>query len=61
MFLFCAVASAQNKGYVSASLESTNHFYVNDKGNDFFKENLPQLDEGDFFASNDYIKVDYYD
>ena len=60
MFLFCTAASAQNKGYVSASLESTNHVYVNDKGNDFFKENLPQLDEGDFYASNDYIKVDYY-
>ena len=60
MFLSCAVASAQNKGYVSASLESTNHFYVDDKGNYFYKESLPQLGEGDFYASNDYIKVDYY-
>ena len=60
MFLSCAVASAQDKGYVSASLESTNHFYVDDKGNYFYKESLPQLGEGDFYASNDYIKVDYY-
>ena len=60
ILLSCAVLSAQDKGYVSASLESTNHFYVNDKGNDFFKEDLSQLKNDNFFASNDYLKVDYY-
>lgn len=60
LFLTCAVISAQEKGYVSASLESTNHFYVDDKGNDFLTDGLPQLKNDGFFASNDYLKVDYY-
>jgi hypothetical protein len=53
---------AQEKGYVSASLESTNHFYVNDPVNDNFSitEDLPQIKEGGFYASNNYLKVDYY-
>lgn len=60
MLFSCAAISAQEKGRVSASLESTNHFYVDDKGNDFLKENLPQLKDGNSFGSNDYLKVDYY-
>ena len=55
-----AVVSAQEKGHVSASLESTSHFYVDDKGNDFYTDRLPQLNEKDFYASNNYLKVDYY-
>ena len=53
---------AQEKGYVSASIESTNHFYVNDPANDNFLiyEDLPQIKEGGFYASNNYLKVDYY-
>ena len=47
-----AVVSAQEKGHVSASLESTSHFYVDDKGNDFYTDRLPQLNEKDFYASN---------
>lgn len=57
----CVYLVAQEKGYVSASLESTNHFYVNDEANDFNIEyDLPQLKEDGFYASNNYLKVDYY-
>ena len=58
----CVMTLAQEKGYVSASLESTNHFYVNDPVNDNFSitEDLPQIKEGGFYASNNYLKVDYY-
>ena len=59
MLFSCAAIFAQEKGRVAASLESTNHFYVDDKGNDFLKENLPQLKDGNSFGSNDYLKVDY--
>ena len=58
------LASAQEKdwGRVSASLESLNHFYVDDAANNF----LPTTDyklrylNGSRYASNDYLKVDYY-
>ena len=50
----CVITLAQEKGYVSASLESTNHFYVEDKANDFIASK-----EG-IYASNNYLKVDYY-
>lgn len=65
--VFCSVpVMAQNKdwGRVSASLESTNHFYVDDAANNF----LPitggnpeyQYLDGSRYATNNYIKVDYY-
>ena len=62
VLLSCVMTLAQEKGYVSASLESTNHFYVNDPANDNFliSEDLPQIKEGGFYASNNYLKVDYY-
>ena len=50
-------------GRVSASLESTNHVYVDDKGNDFYpiagtEPNLKYLKNR--YATNNYLKVDYY-
>ena len=63
--IFCSVpALAQNKdwGRVSASLESLNHFYVDDAANNF----LPTEDykfeylNGRRYATNNYLKVDYY-
>ena len=47
-------------GYVTGSLESTNHLYVEDVANNFFPSLQPQLKDGGVFASNDYLKVDYY-
>ena len=54
--------SAQEKdwGRVSASLESTNHIYVEDQANGFSPSGLLQFSEDDIFASNDYLKIDYY-
>ena len=51
-------------GRVSASLESLNHFYVDDAGNNFYPtagidQNLKYL-EGSIYASNNFLKVDYY-
>ena len=51
---------AQEKGYVSASLESTNHLYSEDKVNGFTPSDQPQLGEDGIYASNNYLKVDYY-
>ena len=47
-------------GYVTGSLESTNHFYMEDAANNFFPSMQPQLKDGNTFASNDYLKLDYY-
>ena len=54
--------SAQDKdwGRVSASLESNNHFYVEDQANGFLPSDLIQLPEDGIFAENNYLKVDYY-
>lgn len=60
-FVFCA--SAQDKkdwGYVTGSLESGNNVYVEDVANGFYPSDRPQLKDGGLFASNDYLKVDYY-
>ena len=46
-------------GHLTGSLESTNHFYVEDAANSFFPSMQPQL-KGGKFASNDYLKLDYY-
>lgn len=67
MLLFCAlaVASAEGKekkdwGYLTGSLESNNHIYVKDQVTGFYPENQIQLVDGGIFATNDYLKLDYY-
>ena len=45
--------SAQEKGYLTGSFESNDHFYVDDEANKF-------VPTGDKFGSNNYLKVDYY-
>ncbi len=45
--------SAQGRGYLTGSFETTNHFYVKDEGNKF-------TPYGDTFGSNNYLKMDYY-
>ena len=49
-------------GRVSASLESLNHVYVDDAVNNFIPSANSDLSylQGSRFASNDYLKVDYY-
>ena len=64
LLLFPMLTSAQESkwGRVSASLESLNHIYVDDAANNF----LPTEDyrfrylDGSRYASNNYLKVDYY-
>lgn len=46
-------------GYITASLESNDAFYVKDAANFFDPADYPYLG-GDNYASNNYIKVDYY-
>ena len=59
-----AFAGEDNKkkdwGHLTGSLESTNHFYVEDAANNFYPSMQPQLKDGNRFASNDYLKLDYY-
>ena len=65
MLCCSALLSAEQKkdwGRVSASLESLNHVYVDDAANNFHpgqNSDLAYL-RGSRFASNDYLKVDYY-
>ena len=47
-------------GYLTGSLESTNHVYVKDLANNFDPAFQPQLKDGNIFATNDYLKLDYY-
>lgn len=49
----CAGVYAQNKGYVTGSLESNDHYYVEDKATDSFVRD-------DAFGMNNYLKLDYY-
>ena len=53
-------AKKKDWGYLTGSLESTNHVYVEDVANNFYPSRLPQLKDGKVFASNDYLKLDYY-
>lgn len=46
-------------GYLTGSLESTNHFYVEDPANNFSPSHQVQLKEGAIYASNNYLKLDY--
>ena len=67
MLCLSASLSAEQKkdwGRVSASLESLNHIYVDDQANNFLPTtgldpNLSYL-KGGRYASNNYLKVDYY-
>ncbi len=45
--------SAQEKGYLTGSFETNDHFYVADEGNKFTPDD-------DRFGSNNYLKLDYY-
>ena len=47
-------------GRLAGSLESTSHFYMEDAANNFYPSMQPQLKDGNRFASNDYLKLDYY-
>ena len=60
--LVSVLASAQSKdwGRVSASLESTHHLYVEDEANGFSPSNLLQLNEDGRYATNNYLKIDYF-
>ena len=53
-------ANEKDWGRVSASFESNNHIYVEDRANNFIPSDLLQLSDGGIFAENDYLKVDYY-
>ena len=63
VFAVSVSLSAQEKkdwGYVTGSLESNNNVYVEDAENNFYPSMQPQLKDDNIFASNDYLKVDYY-
>ena len=62
---FAVSVSAEEKGkkdwgYVTGSLESNNNVYVEDIANNFYPSQQPQLKDGNIFATNNYLKVDYY-
>ena len=46
-------------GYLTGSLESTNHFYVEDVANSFYPSAQVQLKENNIYATNSYLKLDY--
>ena len=46
-------------GYLTGSLESTNHFYVEDVANSFFPSAQVQLKGDNIYATNNYLKLDY--
>lgn len=64
LLLFPMLTSAQESkwGRVSASLESLNHFYVDDATNNFMptEDYLFSYLNGSRYATNNYLKVDYY-
>ena len=53
LFLSAAALSAQEKGYLTGSFETTDHMYVEDEANRF-------IPNDDRFGSNNYLKLDYY-
>ena len=63
-FSVSAFAQEKDWGRVSASLESTNHIYVDDEANNFVPSSGydPELQylNGGRYATNNYLKVDYY-
>ena len=60
LFAVCSYASGRDWGRISASLESTHHLYVEDPANGFSPSELLQLNEGGIYATNNYLKLDYY-
>ena len=58
--LFAQSQSGKDWGYVTGSLESNNNIYVEDLSNNFRPSDYPQLGEGGIYATNNYLKVDYY-
>lgn len=64
LFLCAAVSAAEKEkkdwGYLTGSLESNNHFYVEDAGTGFTQDFNDRLRDGEFYANNDYLKLDYY-
>lgn len=50
----------KTQGYLTGSLESNNHIYVEDAATGFTSDFNDYLREGDLFATNDYLKLDYY-
>ena len=61
--VLAVAASADEKkdwGYVTGSLESSSNVYVEDVVNNFSPSMQPQLKDGNTFATNNYLKVDYY-
>ena len=59
MVLCAQSAESRSWGYVTGSLESNSNVYVEDRTNGFSPSAYPQLKDG-IFATNDYLKVDYY-
>lgn len=61
---FSASASGEGEkkdwGYLSGSLESVNHIYTADAVNGFNPSDQPQLQNGGSYATNNYLKLDYY-
>ena len=53
LVLLSGALGAQDKGYLTGSFETNDHFYVEDLENKF-------KPTGDKFGSNNYLKVDYY-
>ena len=58
---------AQDKGYLTGSYEGNSHFYVSDPNNLSLEGGIGGFDvennailNGDRFASNNYLKLDYY-
>ena len=57
---------AQDKGYLTGSYEGNSHFYVSDPNNLSLEGGIGGFDvensslNGEKFASNNYLKLDYY-
>ena len=66
----CSIAAfsalyAQDKGYLTGSYEGNSHFYVSDPNNLSLEGGIGGFDvenalNGEKFASNNYLKLDYY-
>lgn len=55
-----AYGQKKDWGRISASLESNHHFYVEDQSNGFSPSELLQLKDDGFYATNNYLKIDYF-
>ena len=53
LLTLCATLGAQNRGYVTGSFETTDHYYFED-------EQTKAMPNDDRFGSNNYLKLDYY-